>query len=201
MKKLVRCLAFLIILTIEINSGFSLVAFGLETTRGADVLLNEMLIRGEPYIEKDLDMEIPNKTYENEEDAGVLPEITTGLFYQSIDDIIIPRTVGVGYVIGRVRTSKTASDGYIRKGYKKGTFSSIASVALSFIDGYPWMLISQILSVVGVVASDMDMVSGETLITYRYMYRDGEGRWSSDPNTEKSWRLESALESERLTST
>lgn len=144
--------------------------------------LNEYSIVAEPIIK------IPNTIFENEEEVGKLPGITTRIYIQPTSEIT-PKTYGEGYVIGRARVWMTASEGYIRKGYKAGTFSSIASTALSFIPGVATMTVAAILSVVGLVASNIDMVSGETLISYRYFYRDGEGRWSTDPNTSAYWYL------------
>ena len=161
----------------------------LETTNDDAILqyldangLNEYNIGVEPTIT------IPNRIFDNEEEVGKLPGITTRIYIEPTPEIT-PKTYGEGYVIGRARAWKTASDGYIRKGYKKGTFSSIASTALSFIPGVATMTVSAILSVVGLIASNVDMVSGETLISYRYLYRDGEGRWSTDPNTSAYWYL------------
>lgn len=144
--------------------------------------LNEYSIGIEPTFT------IPNIVFDSEEEAGKLPGITTRIYVQPTPEIT-PKTYGEGYVIGRAKAWMTSSNGYIRKGYKSGTFSSIASTALSFIPGVATMTVAAILSVVGLIASNVDMVSGETLISYRYLYRDGEGRWSTDPNTEAYWYL------------
>lgn len=125
---------------------------------------------------------IPNVVYENEEDVGKLPPITTGFVYENVS----PYSYGDGKPVARIQTWVTASDGYVRKGYKEGTFESIGALALSFIPGAKWPVItvSAILSAVGIFVSNKDTyVKGETLISYRYTYRDGEARWSSDPDT------------------
>lgn len=192
--KLKKAISILVALTFICN--FTMVAFAevkdisvTAPTYGDEAILNEMRARNLTDFEKNVDLKIPNRIFLSEEEAGRLPGVTTGFYYESINDLFSPQSVGDGYVIGRARSWKTASGGYIRKGYKKGTFSSIASVALSFVGGIPAMTVSTILGVVGLMASGLDMVSGETLITYRYLYRDGEGRWSSDPNTSKYWFL------------
>lgn len=128
---------------------------------------------------------IPNRVFLNERDAGKLPGVTTSVYEENQSDIESMRGPGDGYVIGRARSWMTASNGYIRKGYKRGTLSSIGSIFLSFIPGVG-TTVSAILGAVSIVASGSDMVSGETLITYRYKYRDGEGRWSSEANI---WHL------------
>lgn len=138
-------------------------------------------------FEKEAEIIIPNKIYKSEKEAGKLPGVTTG-FYLGEDNLIVPMATGEGYVIGRVRSWMTASDGYIRTGYKKGTLSAIGSIVLSFIPGVN-VSVAAILGIVSLAASMSDTVSGETLITYRYQYRDGEGRWSTDPNQSGYWHL------------
>lgn len=138
--------------------------------------------------ERKVDIVIPNRVVLNEKELGKLPGITTG-FYLEENNLITPMSTGEGYVIGRVKSWQTASNGSIRVGYKQGMLSAIASFILSFIPGVASMTVSQVLSAVSITASMSDTVSGETLIDYRYKYRDGEGRWSSDPDQTGYWHL------------
>lgn len=193
MKKRLTCITLAILLLCSMTTQ----AFAAENqnvlsqkTVNDDIILDIMNEKGltQYSLEKEPVITIPNRIFLNEEDAGILPGITTDIYVEPKTNIS-PKTYGEGYVIGRARSWMTASDGYIRKGYKKGTFSSVASTVLSFIPGHVTTTVAAILSVVGLAASSNDMVSGETLITYRYKYRDGEGRWSSDPNTSGYWHL------------
>jgi hypothetical protein len=139
----------------------------------------------------DVGLAIPSRVFNNEEDAGKLPGKLLGIYVEDTNNKISTSTYfpGVGSVVGRVRAWTTASNGYMRTGYKKGTLSAIGSLALAFVPGVGAMVVSAILGAVSLAASDSDVVSGETLITYRYKYRDGEGRWTSDPNKSGYWHL------------
>lgn len=134
----------------------------------------------------------PDVVFNSEADLGTLPGVTTHIYVQPLHfrtSAVSPMTYGVGHVIGRSRSWMTASNGWVRKGYAQGTLSAIGALALSFVPGVGAMTVATILSVVSIVASNSNTVKGETLITYRYLYRDGEGRWSSDPNTSGYWHL------------
>lgn len=135
---------------------------------------------------------IPNVVFDSEAELGRLPGVTTGIYVQQSPirgSVVSPMTYGKGYVIGRARAWMTASNGWVRKGYTQGTLSAVGAVALAFVPGVAAMTIATILSVVSIVASSSNTVKGETLVTYRYLYRDGEGRWSSDPNASGYWHL------------
>lgn len=151
-------------------------------------ILNYMEAQGLNNYEQNVELIIPKEFFLSEKEAGKLPGVTTGFYLEDNSNYTI-KTIGVGDLVGRVKTWVTASDGYIRTGYKKGTYSSIASTALSFAPGIPAMIISAILNVVSMVVAASDTVSGETLVTYRYFYRDGEARWTSDPNQDQYWHL------------
>jgi hypothetical protein len=138
---------------------------------------------------------IPSKIVDSEEEMSKLPGVTVSISKEypalpsTVSGEVSPAAIGVGSVIGRARQWQTASNGYIRKGYQKGTFSSVAGVMLAFVPGVAGITVSTALSVNGIVAAATNTVSGETLVSYRYTYRDGEGRWSSDPNTSGYWHL------------
>lgn len=135
--------------------------------------------------------DVPAIIYDDPKEVGLLPPITTGIYYGT-PNIITPFTVGVGEVIPRVREWQTASNGMYHCDYKEGTYLGIAAMLLSFT-GLPYtMTVSAILSATGVavdVAKAAKSVSAETSVSYRYTYRDGEGRWSSDPNQDQYYLL------------
>lgn len=79
--------------------------------------------------------------------------------------------------------------GLYRKGNVAGNYNTVASTAIGFGKGIAATTVGAILSVVGMTVSNAQTVRGETFVSYRYKYRDGKGRWSSDPNKEAYWHL------------
>lgn len=111
---------------------------------------------------------------------------TTPVIVQEIipvsDNTMSPNTFGEGTPIAKIVKTVFGSSGLTEVGYKAGTFSSIASFALSFIPGVASATVSQILSAVSLVASSNSKVYAKTFVSSRNTYREGLARWSSDPN-------------------
>lgn len=135
--------------------------------------------------------DVPGTIYDDPAEVGLLPPITTGIYYGT-PNLITPFTVGVGEVIPRVREWQTASDGLYRCDSWTGTYLGIASVVLGFSGVAAAMPVAQILSVTGVATDILNAstpIQAETYLSYRYTYRDGEGRWSSDPDQDRYYLL------------
>jgi len=177
-------------LNVNANTKSSLSKMPREGTVNEEKILNEMKKEGTNQYKIDNRIQIPNKVFNSDKEVGKLPGVTTEIYVENANDNQVKaRTYGEGYVIGRVRTWKTASNGLTRKGSKVGDLASIGSFSLSFVGGIAAMTVSTILSVVGMSASRSDRVKAETYVSYRYTYRDGEGRWSSDPDKSGYWYL------------
>ncbi len=131
----------------------------------------------------------PRKVISSEEQAIVLPEVTTGIISKENISGFSTNSYGVGYPIGRLRLTESSSNGIIQQSSKVGAYVSIAGIALSFASGIPAMTVGTILSAVGLVASGNTEVKSITYISYKYYYKNGEARWSSDPNSDKYFHL------------
>ena len=118
---------------------------------------------------------------------------TPGIVIQEIYPVesmsVQPFAYGDGYPVARIVTSISHSNGLSETGYKSGTFSSVASLLLSFVPGIPAMTVSQILSSVGLIAGSNDQIVAKTFTSQRYTYRDGQARWSSDPNSDSYYAM------------
>lgn len=161
------------------------------SAEGDDSLSSAMEVALEPQTLPG-GLPVPDVVFDTEAEAGKLPGVTTQIYVRPTaigGHAVTPAAYGQGYVIGRARSWMTASNGYVRKGYSSGTLSAIGAMLLAFVPGVAAVSVSTILSIVSIVASSSNTVSGETLVSYRYLYRDGEGRWSSDPNTSGYWHL------------
>lgn len=121
--------------------------------------------------------------------APKTPEIVIQKIYPVESMSVQPFAYGEGSPVARIVTSISHSNGLSATGYKSGTFSSIASLLLSFVPGIPAMKVSQILSSVGLIASGNDQVIAQTFTSQRYTYRDGQARWSSDPNSDSYYAM------------
>lgn len=135
--------------------------------------------------------DIPRVIYDNPDEMGLLPPVEIDTYFGNPNGIM-PRDYGVGEVIPRVRTWQTASTGLYRCGSKTGTYLSVAGFALPFAGTIPAMTVGTILSAVGLgvdIINNNTSVKAETYVSYRYTYRDGEGRWSSEPNQDEYYFL------------
>ncbi len=130
--------------------------------------------------------DIPRVIYDDLDEMGTLPPVTLDYYYGPS-----PFAYGEGEIIPRVREWQTASSGLYKCESQTGLYLSIASVALGFTGLAPAMTVAQILSTVGLGISikDSQSVTAETYISYRYTYRDGEGRWSTEPNQDEYYFL------------
>ena len=130
--------------------------------------------------------DIPRVIYDDLDEMGTLPPITIDYYYG-----LSPFGYGDGEVIPRVRQWQTASSGLYRCASQTGNYLAIAAVALGFAGVAPAMTVSQILSALSLLAAakDSQSVTAETYISYRYTYRDGEGRWSTEPNQDEYYFL------------
>lgn len=135
-------------------------------------------------------VDIPNVVVDSADELSLLPGLTTEVWVEPTSRSTYgPTAWGVGHVLGRVRAWNTASSGWQRTGYRSGTYTAVAGVVPAFVPGITALSAGTILSLVSLGAQSKETVSGETLVTRRYLYRDGEGRWSSDPNTSGYWHL------------
>jgi len=100
----------------------------------------------------------------------------------------VPTTFGVGTVNGRVRTWMSAS-GVTCPGNKVGNFLSIASALVGFGTGLGSVAVSTAFGLTGLAVSNSSTVRVTACTAERYTWRDGEGHWSSDPNTAGYWHL------------
>ena len=125
--------------------------------------------------------DIPDIVYTDNSKMGTLPPITLGYFYNA-DERIATHAYGEGDVVTRVREWQTASNGLRQTDIASGTYLNIASILLSFSGYAPAMAVSTIFSLLGLGISDTEYVKAQTFVSYRYTYRDGEARWSTDPN-------------------
>lgn len=133
--------------------------------------------------------DIPHTVYQNESDMGFLPPITREYYYGPTMGMN-PLDIGVGVVVPRVRTWEEASDGLFQTDESLGSLASTAGTFLGFSSHTAAMTVGSILSAVGLVVDNVETpVQAKTYVSYLDTYRDGEGRWSSDPNTDDYYFL------------
>lgn len=123
--------------------------------------------------------------------SAVIAEELLSLTKKNYNYGLSPFGYGDGEVIPRVRQWQTASSGLYRCASQTGAYLSIAAFALGFSGYTAAMTVSQILSALGLLAAakDSESVTAETYISFRYTYRDGEGRWSTEPNQDEYYFL------------
>lgn len=90
------------------------------------------------------------------------------------------RSYGTYPISTRVRVVQSSSNGMIECDNAIGTFSSIASIALSFIPGVSAMTVSTIFSVVGIVAGQNQYSQAITYKSYIDYQKQGEAKWADE---------------------
>lgn len=166
------------------DQGFVAIEEELELTGDA---ITGVYIDNEGLTQVSLDyeeIEIPLTVFDNEETAGRTEPIITGYVYEvpvaQKGKTPSTNSYGVGTPMSRITTWMNASNGIIEKGNALGIFSSVASIPLAFVPGIPAMIVSAVLGGVGLVTSSSQAVQAKTFVSYRYLYRDGEAKFSSD---------------------
>lgn len=99
------------------------------------------------------------------------------LFY--LEDGIAPYS-GQYPISTRVRTIQSSSNGIKEKDSAIGNFSSIASIALSFVSFPGSMTVSTIFSVVGMAASASTYSQAKTYVSYVQYQKQAEAKWADD---------------------
>lgn len=80
----------------------------------------------------------------------------------------------------RVRTIQSSSSGIKERDSAIGTFSSIASIALSFVNFPGSMTVATIFSVVGLTASASTYSQAKTFTSYVQYQKQAEAKWADD---------------------
>lgn len=149
------------------------------------------------HFSRDYEIEMPKYSddtiiiIDDSDDDSIefLPPVITDIFEPEEEESFSTLAIGRGSVSGKVVVTRSASNGLYEKANVSGNYKSIASVALGFVKGITATTVGTVLSVVGITASATTTVRAKTFVSYRYTYRDGKGRWSSDPNKAGYWHL------------
>lgn len=100
--------------------------------------------------------------------------------YYQINSETSIRSTGQYPIYTRVQTSQSSSNGLKQCSSKTGTYSSIASYALSFVKGIPAMRISQIFGAVSLAVGSDQYSQAKTFYSYVSYRKEGQAKWSSD---------------------
>lgn len=90
------------------------------------------------------------------------------------------RSKGKYPIYARVITTQSSSNGIKQCSSKTGTYSSIASFALSFIPGIKAMTVSQIFGAVSLAVGNEQYSQAKTFKSYIDYRKEGQAKWSND---------------------